>query len=194
MSTTDPIRTSDEVREIIEYFISRGEWRNAMLISLGLHTAIRISDILSLRWGDLYDFEKGVYKNHISVTEKKTNKKKRIALNEEMRKMLTIYKDNIRYDINASTYLIKSTRGKGRPISRQQAYRIIKEASQNIGIPGNISCHSLRKTFGYFAWKQGASPAILMEIYNHSSYKITRSYLCINQDDKDKIYKEIIFY
>ena len=32
-----------------------------------------------------------------------------------------------------------------------------------------VSCHSMRKTFGYHAWKQGAQPALLMGLFNHLS-------------------------
>ena len=42
----------------------------------------------------------------------------------------------------------------------------------------------MRKTFGYYAWKYGTPPAVLMDIYNHSSYEITKRYLGIKQDDK----------
>lgn len=77
------------------------------------------------------------------------------------------------------------------PINRVQAYRIIKEAAQAAGLDEYVSCHSLRKTFGYFAWKQGVPPAMLMDIYNHSSYKITRRYLCIEQEDKDDVFMNI---
>ena len=78
-----------------------------------------------------------------------------------------------------------------RPLSRFQAFRIIKRAAAFAGADTNISCHSLRKTFGYHAWKQGTPPALLMAIYNHSSYQITKRYLCIDQDDKDEVYSKI---
>lgn len=76
-------------------------------------------------------------------------------------------------------------------ISRIQAYRIIHDASNELGFETKISCHSLRKTFGYQAWKQGAEPALIMNIYNHSSYQITKRYLCIDQDDRDSLYQKI---
>ena len=32
---------------------------------------------------------------------------------------------------------------------------------------------------------------MLMSIYNHSSYQITKHYLCIDQDDKDAVFLKI---
>ena len=49
----------------------------------------------------------------------------------------------------------------------------------------------MRKTFGYYAWKCGTPPAILMDIYNHSSYEITKRYLGIKQDDKDSVFFKV---
>ena len=85
-------------------------------------------------------------------------------------------------------FLFTGKRGTEEHLSRSQAFRIIKEAAEYAGLDEHISCHSLRKTFGYHAWKQGVQPALLMELYNHSSYRITKRYLCIEQDDKDMVY------
>lgn len=76
-------------------------------------------------------------------------------------------------------------------MSRSQAFRIVKEAAEYAGLDEHISCHSLRKTFGYHAWKQGVQPALLMELYNHSSYRVTKKYLCIEQEDKDRVYLNV---
>ena len=81
----------------------------------------------------------------------------------------------------------------GKAISRIQAFRLIKDAAENIGITQNISCHSLRKTFGYHAWKEGVSPAVIMEIYNHTNFAVTRRYLGVSQDDKDDVYLNMRF-
>ncbi len=56
-------------------------------------------------------------------------------------------------------------RTQDRHLSRYQAYRIIQAITQAVPIEGHISCHSLRKTFGYHAWKQGADPVVIMLIY-----------------------------
>jgi len=80
----------------------------------------------------------------------------------------------------------------GKPISRVQAYRIIRVASDAVDLDIPASCHSLRKTFGYHAWKEGVSPAVIMEIYNHSSLSVTRRYLGVTQDDKNEVYLGLV--
>ena len=92
--------------------------------------------------------------------------------------------------IEKDTYLFTHS-NKNMPISRTQAFRIIKNAVDYYKISGVISCHSLRKTFGYHAWKQGASPVVLVNVFNHSSYQVTKRYLGIEQEDKDKIFQKI---
>lgn len=90
--------------------------------------------------------------------------------------------------INEDTYIFKSRIGDNQPIGRICAFRIIKKAVNDLNLEGVISCHSLRKTFGYHAWKKGVPPALIMSIYNHSSLEITKRYLSIDQDDKDEVF------
>ena len=93
--------------------------------------------------------------------------------------------------IKENDVLFRSRNGKNRSIDRTFAFRIIKRAVDELDIEGTISCHSLRKTFGYHAWKKGVPPALIMPIYNHSSIEITKRYLSIDQDDKDEVFRKM---
>ncbi|MDR1605262.1 MAG: tyrosine-type recombinase/integrase [Gracilibacteraceae bacterium] len=186
MGSAQPIRSKKEIKELAAYYLSRGEIRNYAFIVLGLHTALRVSDLLRLTWDDVYDFTQQNVRMNVCLTEKKTGKTKIVALNSAAVKALKLL---ARQAAHRGRYLIENKQTK-RAISRIQAYRLIRDAAAAIGIE-RASCHSLRKTFGYFAWKSGVSPAIIMEIYNHSSLEVTRRYLGVTQDDKDKVYRDL---
>lgn len=187
MGTTQPIKSMKELDDLKNYYLTqKPNLRNYALICTGVNTALRIGDILNLTWADVYDFDTRTFRNHIIIREKKTGKQNIIAPNKNMIYGLQLYMDSLS-DIFPSHFIF-SGRHTELPISRVQAFRIIKDACSKLHLPNNISCHSLRKTFGYHAWVSGVNPAILMIIYNHSSFQITKRYLGIDQEDKDKVF------
>ena len=184
MAATEPIRDKKQLKALANYFLKRGELRNHVLIVMGTCTALRISDLLRLKWADVYDEERQSFRMHVTLTEKKTEKTKTIALNKQIISALQLYYPHRRGD-----YIFASNRKSGKAISRVQAWRIIHAAVVAVNIPGKIACHSLRKTWGYHAWtSKTVSPVVIMEIYNHSSYEVTRRYLGVAQDDLDRAY------
>ena len=195
MSTTCPIKNRQDLEQFKSYYlVEKSRLRNYTLIIFGLNTALRISDILKLRWKDVYCEEKGCCLSHVELIEQKTGKRSIVAMNEPVIQALLMYRQYCAKGNQAvcgERYLFESSRRKESPISRYQAYRIIKEAGAYAGLCEHISCHSLRKTFGYYAWKQGTPPAMLMSIYNHSSYQITKRYLCIDQEDRDEVFLNV---
>lgn len=195
MNTAEPIRNIEELERFKAYYREKvPDARNYLLIILGLNTALRISDELSLKWKDVYHFESDSCKQHLQIVEQKTGKTAYIYLNEQITAALKAYmtvKQTTKEIIHPEDYIFVGKQGGSEPISRVQAFRIIKKAAKYSGTDGIISCHSLRKTFGYHAWKQGFSPVLLMNIYNHSSFTITKRYLGIEQDDRDLVYRTI---
>ena len=181
MSTTQPIRDKEALRKFKNFYkTQKPNPRNYAIIVLGLNTALRISDILNLTSEMVYDHNK--VREHIVVKEQKTGKINRILLNREVRKALNLYRHFLVKSAAYKTgnpYLFPSPYVSQRPLSRYQVYRMIRNAAESVEIQEKVSCHSLRKTFGYRAWKQGADPIVIMLIYNHSSFDITKRYLCI---------------
>lgn len=179
MAATEPIRDKNQLRELSEYFLKRGQFRNYALVVAGTYTALRISDLLRLKWSDVYNEKRDEFRPHVTVTEKKTGKEKTIALNKHVINALRLYLPHRRGE-----FIFANNRKDGRAISRIQAWRIIHAAVEAIGALGKISCHSLRKTWGYHAWTSGAvSPIVIMHIYNHSDFTITKRYLGVEQDE-----------
>lgn len=185
MAKTEPIRDKEQLKALANYFLSQGKLRNYTMLIMGIYTAIRISDLLNLRWKDVYNQERKEFRRHLSLVEHKTGKCRSIALNGHVIKALSLYLPS-----RKSEYIFDN--GHGKPLSRVQAWRIMHEATSDVGIDDTIACHGLRKTWGYHAWtSQQVSPVVIMDIYNHSSYEVTKRYLGVEQDDLDEAYLEM---
>ena len=188
MKTTEPIRNPKHVSKLLKYYYTKGQLRNYLMINICVYTALRISDVLALTADQLYDFKKRKLRNSFTIIEKKTKKSKTIPINDEIRRALLycipLFKPGKVLILNDKT---------GKAISRIQAYRLIRRAAEAVGIPENVSCHSLRKILGYYSFKNGEHPNIIMDIYNHSSLAITQRYLGITQDEKNDVYFKLKF-
>ncbi|EJP86680.1 MULTISPECIES: site-specific integrase [Bacillus cereus group] len=173
MNFVQPIRDPEQIQQIKEYLKVKNE-RNYILFVMGINTGLRISDILKLKVGDL----KG---SHISMREMKTGKQKRIQITAALRRELKWYLEGMEdYE-----YLVKSRQGTNRPIGRSMAYKILSSTAAEFGLD-EIGTHTLRKTFGYHMYMQTKNIALLMEIFNHSSERVTLRYIGVNQDAMDK--------
>ncbi|WZL71419.1 site-specific integrase [Clostridiaceae bacterium 35-E11] len=174
MNIVQPIRDKKKIEEMKNTLLKSG-YKNYLLFVAGINTGLRISDILNLK---VYDVKN---RSHIVINEKKTGKEKRFLINGSLRKdferyILYMYDDD---------YIFQSRKGKNRPISRVQAYRILNKAAEQVGIQ-EVGTHTLRKTFGYWHYQIYKDVAILQDIFNHSAPSITLRYIGINQDIKDK--------
>lgn len=156
--------------------------RDFCIFTLGINSGLRISDILSLRVNDVID-NKGRIKERISIREKKTGKIKDFPLSDTVLKSINLYIK----ECCPTDFLFPSKKGGG-PLTRQQAYRIINGAARSVGIKEQIGTHTLRKTFGYWAFKSCADITRIQKLMNHSSPAITLAYIGITRDDLDNVY------
>lgn len=110
MATTQPIKNPEQIDQLKNYFLEKGSIRDYVLIVTGLNTSLRISDILHLRWMNVYHFKERRYRKHISLTEQKTGKKTTIVLNRAILDALELYREYLD-EICANQYLFKSRKG-----------------------------------------------------------------------------------
>jgi len=73
-----------------------------------------------------------------------------------------------------------------KPISKIQAYLQLQKAEDFASVE-SIGTHTMRNTFGYWFYKQTKDVAMLQNILNHSTPKITLKYIGINKEEKDNI-------
>lgn len=185
MNYVEPIRSKEKLQEIKNELMKNGT-RDYMMFQVGINTGLRISDLRTLKVSDILNNDK-TPKEHVELIEEKTNKSKRFKINSAIQKELLNYCKNMSLD----EYLFKSRNGTNQPISRIQAYRIIREAGENVGIK-NLGSHSIRKTFGYWFYKNTLDVAVLQKLFNHSSPSITLRYIGIEQEEIDTAYEDFL--
>lgn len=149
--------------------------RNYLLFEIGIYTGLRISDILNLKVKDVKDRRK------ITVRAIKTGKQRNIAINKEL---LKDFKDYCETKADGE-YLITSREGTNKPITRDMAYKIMRDIAEKFNLE-NIGTHSLRKTFGYHYYNKTKDIATLQSLYNHTHPSITLRYIGITQNMIDQ--------
>lgn len=183
MRAVSPIKSLKDI-EILKLYFKDRNLRDYLLFIFGINTNLRIGDLLNLKLKDVHNGKK--IKEYIELREQKTNKLRKIPINENMNKAIKEYikEENLKLE----DYLFKSKKGQNKPISRQQAHYILSKAGEWCGIEEPISPHSLRKTWGYWAWKTGTDPMLIMESLNHSTLTITKRYIGIMQEELDEVF------
>lgn len=182
MNFVQPIRDPDTVRDIKEYFKQHNE-RDFIMFLLGVYLGRRITDTLKLKVRDVRD------KDNIKIWEHKTKKYIKLDINPELKQALKHYCK----DKEDNDYLIKSRKGKNRPIHRSTAYSIFKKAARAFNLE-SIGTHSLRKTFGYHIYvNNNKDIALAQKALNHESEIDTIRYLGIDEVKVNKAVKALRF-
>lgn len=180
MREVQPIRTKRDINKMKRAL----HGRNKLLFVLGINLGLRISDLLTIKVSDMMT-ENGRFKTHMIVVEQKTKKSRKLALSTAVKKEI---KDAgiVGY---SEDYLFPSRKG-SKPIGRVQAYRILNDAADRAGLD-EIGTHTLRKTFGFHAYKAGVSIQTIQKIFNHTNEKTTLHYIGITQDTIDDVYESL---
>lgn len=165
-----PLRTKQEIDDFL-FFLRRtsNPERDTFLFLFGINNGLRMSDVVKLKVGDVRNSDRPW------IIEKKTGKRKMLFL-ENMKDLIDEYTAG-KHD---EDWLFPSREGGHIEVNTvyKQFQRIAKDLDRD-----DIGTHTLRKTFGYHYYKKTRDIATLMEIYNHSSEKVTKRYLGITADE-----------
>ena len=180
----------DEAMSLIKRLYEAERYRDTMLVASGCYLGLRISDMLTLRWGDM----KG---SSLSVEEKKTGKTRYLRLNRNFVKIASQCREGL-CNPQDDEYILASTQyEESRPITRQRAAQILKDMKNDYGVKSAkvFSTHSLRKTFGRRVWMQECEKGrgdqallLLSDVFGHSSVTITKRYLGIRREEILSVY------
>jgi len=185
------IKNKDQIAKMKKNLRS-SSMRDYGMFVIGINIGLRISDLVTLKFSDLY--EDGKIKDVLYIKDKKTknNKSKRLSIvtiNSSAKAIIKEYKSSIT-NFDYDQYLFQSRKGLNEPISERSAWRILNTAGKQVGIK-HIGTHSMRKTFGYWIYKKTKDIALVQKMLNHKSSADTLRYIGITQDDMTRAVKNL---
>lgn len=176
-----PIKKNEDIKKINKY-LKDNNYKGYVLWQFGLHTGLRVGDILRLKIGDVYG------RAHVAIIEQKTQKQKIIPIVPALRDIIEEYCKE-----RKPNEFIFTNNTNNSKLNRTTAYRYIVNACKRAGITEHVGTHTMRKTFGYHHYQQFHDAVILQKIFNHSSLRITLRYIGVEQDEIESSYRNFSY-
>ncbi|MBE5921290.1 MAG: integrase [Lachnospiraceae bacterium] len=152
------VEFSEALRSIdVKYYI---------MFEIGVGTGMLLMDILKLKNKDVAG--KSEIKAPIGTKSIVTTYK----LSAELQKIIADFTEGK----DPEGYLLTGFAGSDAPLSREQAYRVFKQAGRQIGI-GSIGAQTMRKTFAWKYYKETGDIYYLQQLFNHASPSITYRFI-----------------
>ena len=181
----EPIRDKQAIQNIKQLLGS--QLRDLLLFTMGINTAFRANELLSLKVGQVRGLEAG---SSFEIKLSKTKTYRRVTINAVVVETVARYLAQRNPDDNE--WLFKSGR-KDEPLQVSTVSRYVKKWCSATGLRGNYASHTLRKTWGFMQRTQNKTPIpLLMVAYGHSTQRQTLSYLCIQHEEIAGIYMNLL--
>ncbi len=153
--------------------------RDRAMLEIAYATGLRVSELVGLQTGDV-DIHAGLVGCH-----GKGNKQRRVPIGKSaihwLRQYLRVRK---RLDGETKPHLFLR---KGRALTRQNAWAIIKRHAAEAGVP-DISPHTLRHSFATHLLQHGADSRSVQALLGHSDISTTQIYTHITDFHMRKAY------
>ncbi len=152
--------------------------RNRTIIETIYGCGLRVSELINLKLSDLF-FEEG----YIRVLGK-GNKYRLIPIHEVTIKYLNLYIHSIRNKItpNKEDSDIVFLNRRGKKLTRQMIFTILKELALKAKLNKKISPHTLRHSFATFLLKQDVNLRVIQQLLGHESITTTEIYVHLDNE------------
>lgn len=166
----------DNIIHQIDLSKPEGE-RNRAMFEVLYSCGLRVSEMIGLKISDLF-FDEGF----IRVLGK-GNKQRFVPINAYTIKIISIYKDQVRQhnpiQKGFEDTLFLNRRGK--QISRNMVFMILKDLVQKAGIGKNVSPHTFRHSFATHLLENGADLRAIQQMLGHESITTTEIYMHLDK-------------
>lgn len=168
--TTDEI---DRILAAIDTSTPKGI-RDVAMLELLYSCGLRVSELVSLRLGDLF-FGEG----YIRVVGK-GDKQRLVPISDVARERVMRYLDERQPARTSEEVLFLNNRGKG--LTRVMIFTILKEAARRADIEKRISPHTLRHSFATHLLEGGAGIRQVQELLGHENILTTEIYTHLDSE------------
>lgn len=162
--------------------------RDRALVTLGVQTGLRISELLALKVGQVWDGRTTVAWFYVARQNTKGKYAgASIVLHPDAAKAVARWIKAGGLAANPHGYLFPSQKHGGRRLGRKSAWEILHPAFQKAGVMGMVGTHCLRKTFANNVHKAlGGDLFRTSKAMRHSSPLTTPRYLSFKQEEIDR--------
>lgn len=187
--TTTTSMDWDQFKSLISKLERDKDYKYCLLISIGVFTGLRISDLLQIRFSQFENTD------ILTIQEQKTKKTRRIKINPDLKTIVERIKG--RMVVTDTDQFIFLNRYGTKPIDKSWVNVELKRIFKKYGIEleGNVSSHMFRKTLGNRVLKlnnySNESIVLLMELFGHSSVALTKRYLGIREKEISNVYDSL---
>lgn len=175
----------DELITAIDLSHPQGE-RNKTIIEMLYACGLRVSELINLQLSDLF-LEEG----YIKVLGK-GNKFRLVPIHYTTSEILVTYITTIR--TNSSAYKgeedIIFLNRRGKRLTRQMIFIILKELTLKINLKKKIGPHTLRHSFATHLLQNGADLRIIQQLLGHESITTTEIYVHLDKSYLQKVVEE----
>ena len=184
MKGTRPL-DNNEITLVSACFNGTFEARNRGLFMLGVSTGGRISELLSLQIGDIYQNGKPVTdllfdKNIVKGGEVSRAVPVNVDGREAIEALIDWHRE--KYKTIAPTRPLFPSRNKRGSVAmnRQTAHDMLKKVFETAGLNGKLATHSLRKSFAQRVYEQSSDIYLVQELLGHRNVSTTQKYIGVN--------------
>jgi len=177
VNEVEAVKTKDEIKEVERYLRKRGGDLYGDLWRIGVNLALRISDLLAIRY-DAIDFDRHEYE----ASEQKTGKKRTVKINQVA--MDIIERRHKANPNDVYLFQVHSNRTASdvpKPVSRVSVARKFKDVGETMKM--RLGTHSMRKSRGWAMYSDGVPIEMIAKVLNHSTPAVTMTYLGITKAD-----------
>ena len=161
------------------------EARNRGLFMLGVSTGGRISELLSLTVGDVWQNQKPVTDLLFDRSIVKGGEISRaVPVNSDGRRAIEdlVAWHREQYKTIAPSRPLFPSRNKNGSVAmnRQTAHEMLKKAFLGAGLNGKLATHSLRKSFAQRVYEESGDIYLVQELLGHRNVSTTQKYIGVN--------------